>query len=149
MDNNCVKCPDPVWLMSHNQDTGFDYVHCDFGETTLGQGRDTLGSETKTCGKYPEPTWGTVVRTKIFTVCTTTLTLETWPLVKIMTLFGHGQQLCEISKSNIVRSYDTNIEFYWVCTMILEIIIISSWATCVKVWSKYTEQLNNLDFQNI
>ena len=38
------------------------------------------------------------------------------------TLFGHGQQLCEISTSNMaVRSYGPDTDFGYVCTLTLEI----------------------------
>ena len=56
-------------------------------------------------------------------VCIVALTLEMIPLVKVITLFGWGQQLCEIlSRSNLPGSGKTlwpDKNFSYMCTVTL------------------------------
>ena len=43
---------------------------------------------------------------------------------KVMTSFGHGQQVCEISRFNLaVRSYGLDMDFWYVCTVTLTLVI--------------------------
>ena len=93
MDNNCVKYyPNPTWQWGFIARKGFwVYVYCDLdlGDMTLSQGHDTHLGQKKQLREIISRS-NLAVRsygpdTDFGYVCTVTLTLEKWPLVKFMT----------------------------------------------------------------
>ena len=63
---------------------------------------------------YQDPTWqwGVMAQIRFWYVCTLTLTSEIWPMVKVMTLLGHVQQ---------IEQFGEITEFwpghgFWICT---------------------------------
>ena len=59
-------------------------------------------------------------------VCTVTLTFEIWPLVKVMTPLGHGQQLCNVSRYNMtMKSYGLDTDCWYMSALCLRDMTLS------------------------
>ena len=93
MDNNCVKYyPDPTWqwgVMARTRNLGMCALWPWPWRLTLGQSHDTpLGHGQQLCeilSRYNMAVRSYCPDTDFGYVCTVTLTLEIWPLVKVMT----------------------------------------------------------------